>query len=73
MLGWDSNNDNKYSISKNENSEALSNDFVTTTGYYQPHLTHNFITTASSDHASFWQYGYPAILAIENFYDFNSH
>ncbi len=73
MLAWDSNNDNKYSISKNANSEALSNDFVTTTGYYQPQLSHNFITTASSDHASFWLYGYPAILAIENFYDFNAH
>ncbi len=73
MLAWDSNNDNKYSIAKDANSEAFSNDFVTTTGYYQPQMSHNFITTANSDHASFWQYGYPAILAIQNFYDFNAH
>jgi hypothetical protein len=27
--------------------------------------------TGASDHASFWQYGYPAILGIEDFGDFN--
>lgn len=73
MIAWDSNNDMLYSIARNAGSEAISNDFVTTTGYYQPQLINNFISSTSSDHASFWQHGYPAIMAIENFYDFNSH
>lgn len=29
--------------------------------------------TGASDHASFWQYGYPAILGIEDFSDFNPY
>jgi subtilisin family serine protease len=29
--------------------------------------------TGASDHASFWQYGYTAILGIEDFGDFNPH
>ena len=29
--------------------------------------------SGASDHASFWQYGYPAILAIEDFSDFNPY
>lgn len=29
--------------------------------------------TGASDHASFWQYGYPAILGIEDFGDFNPY
>ncbi len=29
--------------------------------------------TWRSDHASFWNYGYPAILGIEDFHDFNPH
>lgn len=73
MIAWDSDDDFTYSISVDNNSEAFSNDFVTTTGYYQPLLNHNFINTTSSDHASFWQYGYPAILAIEDFFDFNDY
>jgi len=29
--------------------------------------------TWRSDHGSFWTYGYPAILGIEDFQDFNPH
>jgi hypothetical protein len=29
--------------------------------------------TKRSDHAAFWQYGYPAVLGIEDFDDFNPH
>ncbi len=28
---------------------------------------------SASDHSSFWTYGYPAVLAIEDFQDFNAH
>ncbi len=73
MIAWDSNNDMLFSIAKNSNSNAIANDFITTTGYYQPELKSNFIGSSSSDHASFWLYGYPAIMAVENFYDFNAH
>lgn len=73
MIAWDSDNDDLYSIAKNDNSSAFSDDFITTTGYYEPQLANNFISTTASDHASFWNYGYPAILAIEDFYDFNDY
>lgn len=73
MIAWDSNNDMLFSIARNSTSEAIANDFITSTNYYQPQLNHNLINSTSSDHASFWQYGYPAIMAIENFYDFNAN
>lgn len=73
MIAWDSDNDMVYSIATNSISTKFTNDFLTTTGYYQPNLTNNFINTNASDHASFWQYGYPAILAIEDFADFNAY
>lgn len=73
MIAWDSNNDMLFSIATNSNSQAFSNDFVLTNSYYQPQLSHNFINTTASDHASFWEYGYPAILAIEDFNDFNAY
>lgn len=73
MIAWDSDNDMVYSIATNASSSAFTTDFITTTGYYQSELTNNFINTTASDHASFWQYGYPAILAIEDFDDFNAY
>lgn len=73
MIAWDSDNDMVYSIATNSISTKFTNDFLTTTGYYQPSLSNNFINTNASDHASFWQYGYPAILAIEDFADFNAY
>ncbi len=73
MIAWDSNNDFRYSISTNPNSRPFAYDFITTTGLYQPQLNHTFINTTGSDHASFWQYNYPAILAIEDFDDFNTY
>lgn len=73
MIAWDSDDDFTYSISVDNNSEDFANDFITTAGYYQPLLNHNFINTTASDHASFWQYGYPAILAIEDFFDFHDY
>lgn len=72
MIAWDSDYNMVYSISTNTNSNAFSNTFVRTTGYYQPQLTPNFINTSASDHSSFWAFGYPAFLVIEDWYDFNA-
>lgn len=73
MIAWDSDNDNLYSIAKDANSQSFCDDFIATTAYYEPQLQNNFISTTASDHASFWQFGYPSILAIEDFYDFNAY
>lgn len=71
MIAWDANNDYIYTIATNEISQAFTNDYLATTHLYQPQFTHNFYYTEASDHASFWSFGYPAILAIEDWYDFN--
>lgn len=73
MIAWDSDSDLVYSIATNEISTAFTNDFVTTTSLYQPALSHNFKSITASDHASFWDEGYPAILAIEDMNDFNAY
>ncbi len=73
MIAWDSDNDLLFSIATNASSSAFTDDFVLTNSYYQPQLTNNFINTTASDHASFWSYGYPALLAIEDWYDFNEY
>ncbi|MFH1120452.1 MAG: M28 family peptidase [Bacteroidota bacterium] len=73
MIAWDSDNDFVYTIATNELSQAFTNDFITTTQLYQPQFNHNYYYTEASDHASFWDYGYPAMLAIEDWYDFNEY
>ena len=72
MLGWDANKDNKYSISQNHASSLLAKEIISSTACYQPILKNNLITTSSSDHVSFWQNGYPAVMITEDFYDFNA-
>ncbi len=71
MIAWDSDNDLLYSLGTNAASTQLTNDFLTTTSLYQPGLSNNFTSITASDHASFWQYDYPAILLIEDMGDFN--
>ena len=71
MIAWDSDDDFKYTIATNTLSQAFSNDFIATAALYQPQLNHNFYYTTASDHASFWNEGYPAMLVIEDWYDFN--
>ncbi|MBI9036244.1 MAG: M20/M25/M40 family metallo-hydrolase [Bacteroidales bacterium] len=71
MIAWDSDNDNEFSIATNTLSTPLTNDYVTIYQYYVPELSHNFISTTSSDHSPFWNKGYQAILAIEDFGDFH--
>ncbi len=51
----------------------IANLFVDVIASYQLNLVPEIILpgTGASDHASFWAYGYPAILAIEDHDDFN--
>lgn len=71
MIAWDSDNDFKYTIATNAASQAFTNDFIATAALYQPQLSHNYYYTTASDHSSFWNAGYPAMLVIEDWYDFN--
>jgi len=73
MIAWDSDNDYTYTIATNALSQAFTNDYITTTALYQPQFNHNYYYTTASDHASFWEFGYPAFLAIEDWYDFNEY
>ncbi|MBW6490127.1 MAG: M20/M25/M40 family metallo-hydrolase [Lentimicrobium sp.] len=73
MIAWDSDNDFVYTIATNTLSQSFSNDFLSTTALYQPQMNHNYYYTTASDHASFWSYGYPAMLVIEDWYDFNDY
>lgn len=73
MIAWDSDNDLVYSLATNEISTAFTKDFVSSTSMYEPALSHNYISITASDHASFWDEGYPAILAIEDMNDFNQY
>jgi subtilisin-like proprotein convertase family protein len=73
MIAWDSDNDYTYTIATNSLSQAFTNDYIATTSLYQPQFNHNYYYTTASDHASFWQFGYPAMLAIEDWYDFNQY
>lgn len=71
MIAWDTDNNLVYSLGTNVASTQLTNDFLTTTTLYQPGLSNNFTNITASDHASFWQYDFPAILLIEDMGDFN--
>lgn len=56
---------------ENESDLAIANLFVEAVDTYQIDLIPNILQDgkAFSDHASFWQYGYPSILAIEDWED----
>lgn len=73
MIAWDSDNDFVYTIATNDLSQTFTNDYIATSQLYQPQFVHNFYYTEASDHASFWNFGYPAMLAIEDWYDFNDY
>lgn len=73
MIAWDSNNDFKYTIATNDASQSFSNDFIASTAMYQPRLNHGYHFTTASDHAAFWENGYPAMLVIEDWDDFNAY
>ncbi len=72
MLGWDSNNDGlaEIHVQNYANSVALANALVSANTAYGIGLSpvlENPGTTAS-DHSSFWNNGYSAILLIEGYY-----
>lgn len=78
MIGWDSNGDNVMEIhaGTRSDSQALGNAFGTANDVYGISLDPQYFTLGSlpwSDHASFWNQGYPAILLIEDTPDFNPY
>lgn len=73
MIAWDSDDDGEYSISTNTTSLPLKDDFISAQTIYEPDLNANIISTSASDHSPFWAKGYQAILAIEDWHDFNDY
>jgi subtilisin-like proprotein convertase family protein len=75
MIAWDSNNDYQLSIHVNNNSMSFADNIISVYNIYQPQLVPSKTTSMSggSDHQSFWNRGYKAILAIESISDFNTH
>jgi hypothetical protein len=59
----------------NTSDQAIATLFSDVITAYNINLTPEIISpgSGSSDHASFWSYGYPAILAIEDFQDFTPY
>jgi hypothetical protein len=79
MIAWDSDNDNIAEVhTKNvANSIELKNKMLEINTLYNIGLTLQTVNpgTGSSDHASFWNKGFGAILLIESYYggDFNAY
>lgn len=75
MVGYDGNNDGIMEIHAGNlsGSQAIGSLVASKIGAWGLPLTAQYITsgsTGASDHASFWNQGYPAILLIEDFQDF---
>jgi photosystem II stability/assembly factor-like uncharacterized protein len=78
MIAWDGNNDNIIEVHSGTmpSSQALADIFIDVKNHYSLPLVIQEITTGAtdrSDHASFWNQNYPAILGIEDFDDFNPY
>ena len=73
MIAYDSDDDYEMSISTNSQSTAFTGEYTSVLATYDFDLTYNYITTGASDHSPFWNNGYQAILAIENWNDFNAY
>jgi hypothetical protein len=79
MIAWDSNNDKVAEIHTNNQSASLAikDKMIYVNSTYNIGITLNVINpgTNASDHSSFWQKGYGAVLLIENYYgnDFNQY
>jgi len=76
MIAWDSDGNHAMDIhvGTRSDSQALGAAFLNAMTIYGISLVPQYITsgaTTSSDHARFWNQGYPAILAIEDLQDFN--
>jgi subtilisin-like proprotein convertase family protein len=73
MIAFESNGDNEMSISTNAASAEFTAEYTSVLATYGSELTYNYITTGASDHSPFWNKGYQAILAIEDWNDFNAY
>lgn len=73
MIAWESQGDFECSIATNPLSNDLTTDFVDALNIYTPDIEPNYVSTTASDHASFWNEGYPALLVIEDMDDFNDY
>jgi subtilisin-like proprotein convertase family protein len=74
MIAWDSNGDFRMTIGTNSQSAALTNDYEQVMRMYTPEINWNYTDIEASDHSSFWNNGYPAILGIEEYPDdFNAY
>jgi uncharacterized repeat protein (TIGR01451 family) len=78
MIAWDSNGDDVMDIhvGTRGDSQALGTVFLNAMTIYGISLVPQYITsgaTTFSDHARFWDQGYPAMLAIEDLQDFNAY
>ncbi len=74
MIGWDGNGDRVIELHSGTrtNSINLANAFISANSRYAQGLTVELKQSSASrfsDHASFWDRGYAAYLAIENFFD----
>ncbi len=74
MIGWDGNDDRTMEVhsSTRANSVDLASRFVAANQRYGQELRVELKQGSASrfsDHSPFWDYGYPAFMAIENFFD----
>ncbi len=78
MIAWDGNGDDVIELHSGLPSanQALADLLIGAVSDYGLNLVVQKITSGAtdrSDHASFWDYDYPAILGIEDFDDFNAY
>jgi uncharacterized repeat protein (TIGR01451 family) len=78
MISWDYNSDDvmEIHVGIRNDSQALGTALLNAMSTYSISLVPQTVTssaTTRSDHASFWNQGYPALLAIEDFQDFNPY
>lgn len=77
MISYDGNHDRKIEIHTDSNSLGFYNVLNNVISDYGLGLTTTKVIINNgvdySDHASFWEYGYRAILGIEDDYDFNPY
>lgn len=75
MISYDGNNDGALDVNTNVASTSLANEFAQITALYQPTLVPQVTTSLNggSDHQSFQNRGYKAILSIEDNSDFTPY
>ncbi len=75
MIAYDGNNDGQLDVNTNTASSPLANEYAQIVSLYQPTLVPQVTTSLNggSDHQSFQNRGYKAILAIEDNSDFTPY